>query len=125
MANPTTDATLVDDGQLEAVTAALVLLHERYHGRKPATAHTQMMGADMVACLLSDVYTDVEKTMIELQRKALVHETRTAFQQAMQRRFIDAVERITQRRVANFISAHHVGPDLELELFVLEPASHG
>ena len=30
-----------------------------------------MMGDDMLACLLGDVYTDVEKTMIELQRKAL------------------------------------------------------
>ena len=61
--------------------------------------------------------------MIELQRQALVHETRSAFQQAMGRRFIDVVERITQRRVARFISAHHVGPDLELELFILEPTS--
>ena len=30
--------------------------------------------------------TDVEKTMIEMQRKAIVHETRSAFQQAMERR---------------------------------------
>jgi uncharacterized protein YbcI len=124
MANPA-DATPVEDGQLEAVTEAMVTLHERYHGREPATAHTQMMGEDVLACMLGEVYTDVEKTMIELQRKALVHETRSAFHQAMERRFIDAVERITQRRVARFISAHHVGPDLELELFVLEPPSHG
>lgn len=74
----------------------------------------------MLACLLGDVYTDVEKTMIELQRQALVHETRSAFQQAMERRFISAVERLTERRVARFISTHHVGPDLELELFVFE-----
>ena len=61
--------------------------------------------------------------MIELQRDALVHETRSSFQQAMERRFIDEVERITERRVSKFISTHHVGPDLELELFLLEPAS--
>jgi hypothetical protein len=30
------------------------------------------------------------------------------------------VERLTGRRVARFISAHHVGPDLELALFLLE-----
>ena len=109
------------DEVLEAVNEAMVALHERYHGRKPATARTQMMGDDMLACLLGDVYTDVEKTMIELQRKAVVHETRSAFQQAMERRFIDAVERITGRRVTQFISTHHVGPDVELELFVLAP----
>ena len=116
------DEASVSEAQLDAVTAAMVVLHERYHGRKPATARTQMMGDDLLACLLGDIYTDVEKTMIEMQRKALVHETRSDFQRAMERRFIDAVERITERRVERFISTHHVGPDLELELFVLEPA---
>ena len=95
-------------------------LHQRYHGRAPATARTQMLGDDLLACLLGDIYTDVEKTMIELQRKAMVHETRSAFQQAMEHRFIDVIEEITRRKVARFISTHHVGPDLELELFVLE-----
>ena len=79
-----------------------------------------MLGDDLLACLLGDIYTDVEKTMIELQRKAMVHETRSAFQQAMEQRFIDTVEEITSRKVARFISMHHVGPDLELELFMLE-----
>jgi uncharacterized protein YbcI len=110
----------VGDDALRAVNEAMVALHSRYHGREPATARTQMLGDDLLACLLGDVYTDVEKTMIELQRKAMVAETRSAFQQAMEHRFIAAVERITNRKVARFISTHHVGPDLELELFVLE-----
>ena len=110
----------VSDAVLAAVTEAMIALHVRYHGRAPATARTSMMGEDMLACLLGDIYTNVEKTMIELQRKALVQETRSAFQQAMERRFIGEVERLTGRRVAQFMSTHHVGPDLELELFVLE-----
>ena len=57
---------------LEAVTEAMVALHERYHGRKPNSARTLMMGDDLLACMLGDVYTDIEKTMIELQRQALV-----------------------------------------------------
>ena len=103
----------VPDDVLESVNDAMVALHERYHGRKPATARTQMMGEDMLACLLGDVYTDVEKTMIELQRQALVQETRSIFLRAMEYRFIADVERLTGRRVSKFISAHHVGPDLE------------
>lgn len=109
--------------ELDAVSEAMGALHERYHGRRPVTVRTQMMDDDMLACMLGDVYTDVEKTMIELQRKAMVEETRSAFQQAMERRFIDAIERITGRRVLKFISTHHVGPDLELELFLLHPLS--
>ena len=109
--------------ELDAVSEAMGALHERYHGRRPATVRTQMMDEDMLACMLGDVYTDIEKTMIEMQRKAMVAETRSAFQQAMGRRFIDAVEGITGRRVLKFISTHHVGPDLELELFLLHPLS--
>ena len=122
MANQDTDHAIGADA-LEAVEKAMVALHERYHGRRPATARTQMMGPDMLACLLGEVYTDIEKTMIELQRQALVHETRSAFQHAMEQRFIGAVERITGRQVAQFMSTHHVGPDLELELFLLEPVT--
>ena len=116
------DEVSLTEAQLEAVTEALSELHERYHGRRPRSARTSLMGDDMLVCLLGDIYTNVEQTMIELQRKALVHETRSEFQRAMERRFIDAVERITERRVEKFISTHHVGPDLELELFLLEDA---
>ena len=120
MADPA-DGASVGNTELEAVTEAMVALHEHYHGRKPASARTQMMGDDLLACLLGDIYTDVEKTMIEMQRKAMVQETRSTFQKTMERRFINEVERLTRRKVARFISTHHVGPDLELELFVLEP----
>ena len=109
------------DALLAAITASMTALHERFYHRPPASAKTRMMGSDLIAAVLGGVYTDVEKTMIELQRKALVHETRSAFQRAMERRFIADVERLTGRHVAKFISTHHVGPDLELELFLLEP----
>jgi hypothetical protein len=56
---------------LDAVTEAMVALHERYHGRRPKSARTRMMGPDLLACRLGDVYTDIEKTMIELQRHAM------------------------------------------------------
>jgi uncharacterized protein YbcI len=120
-----TDGAHAGDVMLEAVTEAMVSIHVRYHGREPGSARSQMMGEDMLACLFGEVYTDIEKTLIELQRQALVHETRSAFQQAMERRFIGEVERITGRRVERFISTHHVGPDLELELFLLKPQETG
>ena len=118
MANPSHDSPIGDD-LLEAVTDAMVALHARYHGHRPASARTRVLD-DMLACVLGDMYTDVEKTIIEMQRKALVHEVRSAFQQAMERRFITIVEELTSRKVAKFIPTHHVGPDLELELSVFE-----
>lgn len=77
------------------------------------------MGDDLLACVLGGVYTEVEKTLIELQRQTVVQETRSAFQTAMQGKFIAAVERLSGRRVLAFISNHHVGPDVEVELFML------
>src|ERR1700730_14071736 len=112
---------LSGDELLEAVTAAMVTLHERYHHRTPVTAKTKMLGDDLVVCVLGGVYTDVEKTMIELQKSTIVQETRSAFQTAMEKRFIDEVERITGRHVLAFISNQHVGPDMEVEVFMLEP----
>jgi uncharacterized protein YbcI len=113
---------LTGDELLFAVTEAMVALHQRYYHRTPVSAKTQMLGGDLLACVLGGVYTDVEQTMIELQRSAVVQETRSAFQTAMQRRFIDQVELLSGRAVLAFISNQHVGPDVEIELFMLAPA---
>lgn len=115
---PVPTPPLRGDELLAAVTDAMVALHERYHRRVPVSAKTQMLGEDLLACVMGGVYTEVEKTMIELQRGTLVQETRSAFQQAMQQRFVDEVERLSGREVIAFISNSHVGPDLEIELFM-------
>lgn len=107
---------------LDAVTDAIVGLHLRYYNRVPATAKTQLLGDDLLACVLGGIYTDVEQTMIELQRTGLVHETRGHFQTAMRHKFVAAVERLSGRGVLAFISNHHVGPDIAVELFLLEGA---
>jgi uncharacterized protein YbcI len=119
---PAPETPLVGDALLAAVTDAMVSLHKRYFHRKPVTAKTMLMSDELLACVMGGVYTEVEKTMIELQRQTVVQETRSAFQTAMQDRFIDEVERLSGRRVLAFISNCHVGPDLEIELFVLEQA---
>ena len=112
---------LTGDALLVAVTRAMVELHQRYHHRAPVTAKTLLLGGDLIACVLGGVYTTVEQTMIELQQSTIVQETRSAFQHAMQHNFIAAVERLSGRDVLAFISNHHVGPDIEIELFMLRP----
>jgi uncharacterized protein YbcI len=116
-----TSTPLTGDELLVAVTDAMVGLHKRYHHREPVTAKTVMLGDDLLACVLGGVYTDVEKTMIELQRTTIVQETRSAFQNAMQQKFIDVIETLSGRNVLAFISNHHVGPDMEIELFMFQP----
>jgi uncharacterized protein YbcI len=116
-----TKSPLTGDALLVAVTGAMVALHQRYHHRVPVTAKTLLLGDDLLACVLGGVYTDVEKTMIELQRSTIVQETRSAFQAAMQHKFIAVVEQLSGRDVVAFITRHSVGPDMEIELFMLTP----
>ena len=118
---PAPDDVLGGDELLAAITEAMVGYHQRYHHRAPAAAKTMLLGGDLLACVLGGVYTDVEKTMIEIQRGTIVQETRNAFQNAMQDTFINAVQRLSGRHVRAFISNHHVGPDIEIELFSSRP----
>lgn len=120
MSGPT--PPLTGDDLLQAVTDSMVALHERYHHRTPVTAKTQLLGDELLACVMGGVYTEVEQTMIELQRSTVVQNTRSAFQDAMQDRFISEVQRLSGRHVTAFISNSHVGPDLEIEIFVLAAA---
>ncbi len=117
MATP--DTPLEGEALLVAVTDAMVALHVRHYQRPPGTAKSRMMGDDLLACVLGGVYTDVEKTLIEIERDPIVRDNRNAFQTAMASRFVAAVERLSGRRVVQFVSSHHVGPDLEVELFFL------
>jgi uncharacterized protein YbcI len=114
------DAPLLGDELLDSVAAAMVAMHQHYHHRIPVTAKTLLLGDEVLVCVLAGVYTDVEKTMIEVQRGTLVQQVRSAFQAAMQNRFISAVERLSGREVLAFISDQHVGPDIEIELFMLK-----
>jgi uncharacterized protein YbcI len=115
------DRALSGEELLFAVTEAMVTLHQRYYHRTPVSAKSQMLGDDLLVCVLGGVYTDVEKTMIELQRSTVVQETRSAFQTAMQSKFITEVEQLSGRDVLAFISNHNVGPDMEVEVFMLAP----
>ena len=113
-------SSLSGESLLAAITDAMVSLHLHYHGRVPATAATHLLDDDLLVCKLGGIYTDVEKTMIELQRTREVHDVRRTFQAATRHKFIEVVERLSGRTVAAFISNYHVGPDLAVELFLLE-----
>jgi uncharacterized protein YbcI len=65
-------------------------------------------------------YSVSEQTLFEDGRWYAVRETRQLWQDSMQARFVEAIEGLTGRKVRAFMSANHQGPDLSVELFVLE-----
>jgi len=120
---PAESALLSGDALLAAITDAMVALHLRYYHRVPTSARTLFLEDDLVACTLTGVYTDVEKTMIELEHQDVVKGTRQNFQQAMQHKYVSEIERLCGRKVITFISHQHVGPDKAVELFLLAPST--
>jgi uncharacterized protein YbcI len=112
---------LTGDELLVAVSDAMVEFHQRYHSRAPVLGRALLLGEELLACVLGGVYSDVVKTIADLQGTTVLQETRSPFQEEMQHRFIAEVERLSGRGVQAFISNSHFDPDLEIELFMLEP----
>jgi uncharacterized protein YbcI len=119
------DGTRRDRGKLAAaISNAIVGLHRDHYGRG-ATRTRTVMGSDYVIVFLEDVYTPVEKTLIESGRFDAVKGMRSAFQDSMREKFSEAVEELVGRKVIGFLSQVHVDPDLSVETFILEPGNNG
>jgi uncharacterized protein YbcI len=74
-----------------------------------------------VVAFLEDIYTPVERTLLNDGQHEGVKQTRQLFQMAMRGAFSEAVEEITGRRVVQFMSQVAFEPDMAAEVFVLEP----
>lgn len=106
------------------ISKAIAGNHREHYGRGAGRART-VMNDDFIICFLEDIYTPVERTLIDAGRFAAVQEAREAFQDVMRDTFVAAVERISHRKVIAFLSQVHADPDLAIETFVLEPLSNG
>jgi uncharacterized protein YbcI len=105
--------------QAQAISNMMTKLHRDHYGRGPNGVRT-VIGHDHVISFLEDIYTPVERTLLEGGEIEAVRATRLAFQRTMERRFVEAVEKIVQRRVRAFLSQVTFDPDISVEVFVLE-----
>jgi uncharacterized protein YbcI len=106
--------------QAALISNAITRLHRDHYGRG-ATAARTIIQRNYVVCFLEDIYTPVERTLIDAGRTDTVRETRNTFQDAMGPKFREAVEEATGRTVVAFMSQVHFDPDMAAEVFVLEP----
>src|SRR5881275_413874 len=93
------------------IANAITKLHRDHYGRGAASART-VMGRDHVVVFLEDIYTTVERTLIDDGKFGTVRQTRQAFQMTLADAFTSAVEEITGRRVVAFMSEVHEAPDV-------------
>ena len=105
---------------LLAISNAIVRLHKHYFGKGPTKARAYYEG-DLVACVLSDVYTRAERTLLAGGREATVLKQRWELQEVVRDEFVSAIERITGRAVVGFFSGNQPDPDMSVEVFVLAP----
>ena len=102
-----------------AISNGLSKLHREHFGRGPTSVRT-IFGHDHVVTFLEDLYTPLERTLVEAGETSAVHESRRAFQRAMKDRFVAVVEEATGRKVRAFLSEVSLEPDISAEIFVLE-----
>jgi uncharacterized protein YbcI len=105
--------------QSQALSNAMTKLHRDYYGRGPNAVRT-VIGHDLAMCILEELYTPVERTLLEGGEVEAVRQTRLAFQRTMEGRFTEAVEGILGRKVRAFLSQVTFDPDISVEIFVLE-----
>jgi uncharacterized protein YbcI len=102
------------------ISREIVRLHAELYGRGPTKAKTFVNDA-YILCLLEDVFTPAERTLVKAGHSEQVASTRQAFQEAVREIFVSAVEDASGRKVRAFLSQVHMEPELSAELFVLEP----
>lgn len=105
-----------------AISQAIVQLHAEHYGKGATQAKTYFWDS-LVVTVLRDVLTTSERTLVRAERAETVRDVRNAFQTTMEPHFRAAVERITGRRVASFMSQVDPLNGVGVEVFVLEPAA--
>lgn len=116
---------------LAAISNEMVRLKAQHYGKGPVEAKAYV-NDNWLFAVLRGGFTRVEETLIAGGDEDLVRTVRLRFQLQTGDRFVDAVERITGRKVLNYQSAVMGDPDFVVEMFLLddegslpEPGSDG
>jgi len=103
----------------QAISSEIAALYALVYGHDRTTA-TTYINDNVVLCVLENILTEHEATLIGAGSSAVVIDGRVAFQTDTQDEFTAAVERLTHRRVVAFMSANQTAPGVAAELFFLD-----
>lgn len=104
--------------QLTEISNAAVALHREHFGRGPGAAKTHISD-NLVVCVLTDVFTPLERTLIDAGQEERVRETRAVHHAATEAIYKSRMEAVLGRPVAAHLSTIHVDPDVAVDIFVL------
>ena len=103
---------------LTEISNAAVALHREHFGRGPGAAKSHLTD-DAVICILSDVFTPVERTLIDAGAADNVRQTRAIHQVACEEAYKKRMEEVIGRPVSAYLSTIHVEPDVAVDVFML------
>jgi uncharacterized protein YbcI len=106
-------------GMLAAISNAMVGLKKQYFGKGPEKARTYI-NDNYVFCVLQNVLTRNEETLLDVGEDDLVRNYRLRFQEAMRDTTTEAVAQITGREVIGYHSQIVFRPAIAFEIFVLD-----
>jgi uncharacterized protein YbcI len=109
---------------LAEISNAMVAAHREHFGRGPGAARTLSVDS-VVVCVLTDVYTRVERTLIEAGEADHVREARRLHQIALEDEYKAPVEAVTGRVVVACLTVTHVDPDVSVTTFLLAESLPG
>ncbi|MGH2974696.1 MAG: Na-translocating system protein MpsC family protein [Solirubrobacterales bacterium] len=108
------------DGTLrQDISTAMVGLYKQHFGEGP-TRCTTYLHPELVIVVLGGGYSAAEQTLWEAGKWHEVRQARLLWQDSMQAKFVGAIEELTGRTVAAFMSANRQDPDLAVEMFLLD-----
>jgi uncharacterized protein YbcI len=104
--------------QLTELSNTAVALHREHFGRGPGAAKTHIAD-NLVVCVLTDVFTPFEKTLIEAGQVERVRETRSIHRAATEDVYKSRMEAVLGRPIEAHMSSIHVDPDVAVDIFVM------
>jgi uncharacterized protein YbcI len=110
-----------DSGLTRAISDAMVELYATFYQHDRTTA-TTYINDNIVVCVLENILTECEDTLIAAGARGEVIDGRVAFQTDSEDEFTAAIERLTNRQVTAFLSANQTLPGIACELFFLDAA---
>jgi uncharacterized protein YbcI len=118
------DASGTTKPALTEISNAAVALHREHFGRGPGAAKSHVSD-NLVVCVLTDVFTPLERTLIEAGQADRVRETRAIHRAATDAIYKERMEAVLGRRVEAHLSSVNVDPDVAVDVFVLSSEQDG
>lgn len=103
----------------ERISTSFVGLIKEHGDRGPTKCRTYI-DDDLIIVLMRGGFSRLEGTLFEDGKWIDVRTNRQIFQDTMEGRLTETIERLTGRQVAAFMSASHQQPDMQIEMFVLD-----